>query len=537
MKKRGMLLALALLFSISLVSANTAPIIGELETEHVICEGTQFSQTFSATDPNGTSLTPDISPKGPFYTRVLSTDPQKTIIEIFSVNITKEFADQVFETTLSVSDGELIDSRKLKFKTFETNNKPKIEKIGATTVSLNRSSKLLKQVHVSDIESGNEESGNLTFMIAAENISLTISENGLINGSFESNDTGLHEIKVCVTDNGVKNIQEKIGFCGSDEIKETTCETFQLSVVGTNAQPTVLEYNTTNLSSRFPGKTPINFEVIKFDPNEIVPDTYWYVDNSLKRVDVGKAKDSFTYEFGCDIWGKHRVRAEITDGLDKDTLSWEFDIIRVNCAEDELPGGIIGPNNCEEDLACNDWNLCQNAAQSAEIGSISARDLELINKNCEENGWGNISCGFQIRECTDKNSCGLNNNFQFQACYFSQDPTCSDGLMNCHSSSCETLVDCGGPCNACPTCSDRKQNQGEEYIDCGGPCSVECPDVIVPPEEVKLKKIILIVIGILVAIALILVLFIVREKRKLQEPSIHEKPVQNTQQTTQQNDS
>jgi hypothetical protein len=48
--------------------------------------------------------------------------------------------------------------------------------------------------------------------------------------------------------------------------------------------------------------------------------------------------------------------------------------------------------------------------------------------------------------------------------------SCSDGIQNQG----ETGVDCGGPCQPCPTCSDGIQNQGETGIDCGGPCQ-PCP--------------------------------------------------------------
>ena len=53
---------------------------------------------------------------------------------------------------------------------------------------------------------------------------------------------------------------------------------------------------------------------------------------------------------------------------------------------------------------------------------------------------------------------------------------CDDEIRNCHSGSCELLVDCGGPCSACPTCSDGIRNQGEESIDCGGPCPGKCDE-------------------------------------------------------------
>ena len=47
---------------------------------------------------------------------------------------------------------------------------------------------------------------------------------------------------------------------------------------------------------------------------------------------------------------------------------------------------------------------------------------------------------------------------------------CKDDIQNQG----ETDVDCGGPCEACPTCEDDIQNQGETGVDCGGPCPTNC---------------------------------------------------------------
>ena len=45
--------------------------------------------------------------------------------------------------------------------------------------------------------------------------------------------------------------------------------------------------------------------------------------------------------------------------------------------------------------------------------------------------------------------------------------TCSDGRQNQG----EQGIDCGGPCgNSCVSCGDGIKNQGETAVDCGGPC-------------------------------------------------------------------
>ncbi|MEA1924802.1 MAG: hypothetical protein U9M95_02930, partial [Candidatus Altiarchaeota archaeon] len=52
----------------------------------------------------------------------------------------------------------------------------------------------------------------------------------------------------------------------------------------------------------------------------------------------------------------------------------------------------------------------------------------------------------------------------------SDEGSCFDLIENCHDGACERGIDCDGPCMPCPSCSDRRQNQGESGIDCGGPC-------------------------------------------------------------------
>jgi hypothetical protein len=47
---------------------------------------------------------------------------------------------------------------------------------------------------------------------------------------------------------------------------------------------------------------------------------------------------------------------------------------------------------------------------------------------------------------------------------------CSDYTMNCHDGSCETGIDCGGPCPPCENCFNGVRDNGETGIDCGGSC-------------------------------------------------------------------
>jgi len=117
-------------------------------------------------------------------------------------------------------------------------------------------------------------------------------------------------------------------------------------------------------------------------------------------------------------------------------------------------------------------------------------------------------CGFQITSCYDLNVCNgtkpvLPRPVERRFCYFTENPGCLDGITNCHSGGCELLVDCGGPCAPCATCSDGVQNQGEGGVDCGGPCPYIC-EAEVP---FAMLSSMLIVIAIVIAIVVLYTLW------------------------------
>ncbi|MFH1289982.1 MAG: hypothetical protein ABIH92_01090, partial [Nanoarchaeota archaeon] len=525
MKKEAVLLAVALVVLLMTeVSANTAPLIGETDGEILICEASTLSYRFNATDIDGSTLIGGISPSGPFYVKRISSDPPITQMELFSDNLTKEQSNKVYKETLFVSDGQLVDVREINITILETNNPPGIKPLGVETILLNQSHDLDKQVFVEDIESGNQDNGRLSFSIrdASGYSELDINNLGIINFSHKSSNPGLHEIEVCVTDSGIKNVNQKIGFCGRGDLKETSCETFQLALVDKNIAPTILLYNSTNRSNEIMDIEEISFEIFKFDPEGLIPDTYWYVNGMLKQFNSGSSSDKFVYSFGCEASGRHTIKAEITDGLLNDSIKWNFKVLKTDCPEGIVPRERIGDQTCEENWGCNSWNLCQSAVQSRiESGVLSSEDYEEIRVVCSENDWSEDVCGFQIRTCSDTNECNTIDDkpIEITPCYFSLDPSCSDGIKNCHDSKCEFLADCGGPCLPCPTCSDGTKNQGEESADCGGPCFGECPAKAISDEEKSLKQKIMIVTLLLIFMAVIQARRVMKTKKKLEIPS------------------
>ena len=131
---------------------------------------------------------------------------------------------------------------------------------------------------------------------------------------------------------------------------------------------------------------------------------------------------------------------------------------------------------CQEKWGCGSWEICQHAQTSLEKGILNGDNFRIISDYCKSNKLAEKLCGYQRRECIEINVCKTQNSKpqEIQACYYSENPTCIDGVKNCHDNDCEFLVDCGGPCNNCATCNDAIQNQFEEGVDCGGPCPSGC---------------------------------------------------------------
>ncbi|MBI2451569.1 hypothetical protein HYV50_00655 [Candidatus Pacearchaeota archaeon] len=174
-------------------------------------------------------------------------------------------------------------------------------------------------------------------------------------------------------------------------------------------------------------------------------------------------------------------------------------------------GATGGAVQCEPKWGCEDWGTCQNTKEALNTGELSGEDYRIASEECNENNWDNIICGYQRRNCIDVKNCntGKNKPNEAQGCYYTINPSCFDSIKNCHDGRCELLVDCGGPCGVCPTCSDLIQNQGEEGIDCGGPCANECL-AFAPPGFDKFEKFFNYLIAFIFAvIAIILIVVLV----------------------------
>ena len=501
MRKGVILLAVALVLLIGIATANTAPLIHDISSDIVVCESSPFSVKFEVVDLDGDSLTMGISPSGPFYVRPISSEPPITKVELFSENLTKALSNKAYEPTIFVSDGEFIDKKDIKITVVESNTPPSIDFLSVETINLDNSPGFQKQIHVTDKESGSTpESFSFSVTDSQDLLGLKVNDTGLITYSPSKAHLGAHSVEVCATDNGL-DLEGKIGVCAQEDIKSTTCKKFELAIVEANTPPTILLFNSTNSSSRIASTDKITFQIYKYDPEGLHPDTYWYVDGKLKEIDAGENTDSFTYSFGCEVWGRHKIKATISDGMFNDSVYWVFDVFSVNCLEGTVPREKVGDDVCEEKWGCTDWGLCQNALESNHAGNLIVEEYQDLKQRCEARGWDENTCGYQLRACTDVDNCNtvLKKPLEIIPCYFSLNPGCSDTIQNCHDGGCEFLADCGGPCpEKCVEDNEEPQPTSQNSF-------------------AKLSMVLAIIVAL--AIALIQMMRIIKNKKALEEPS------------------
>jgi hypothetical protein len=507
------------------VVPNSAPILGDIDDSILVCEDSSLNYYFNATDVDENSLiSVDINPKDPFYVEPTIFTDEETLIESYIISDAFSKSDVgTYSELISVSDQQYADTKSVSITVIEVNNPPSFSEIGAQTVFTNgTNTTFYKALDLSDVESGNRTSGNFSFDLTFIDGTqfFDIDDEGVMNFSANESVVGSYNISVCVTDRALSVIPLNISYCGQDGLNQTTCKNFSLAVTTSNRAPTIVSYYPSSVGS-IAGTSALYFNASKTDPDGNIPDGYWYVDGTLTEHDVGNSIDEFSYTFGCGVSGTHVVELEITDGNLNDSVIWSFTVVNVECPQAPAGGGGGGGGGsigarCQVNWVCGDWDVCQNSQTSLDLGIISGVDYRVAKDSCDSQGLLDEICGIQIRDCYDLHSCnstiGMPN--EFQACYYIENPSCFDGVKNCHSEGCELLVDCGGPCRACATCSDNVKNQGESGVDCGGPCPWKCVEVV-PFVKKYFMQLILIIFGVLLIFTIIRVRTIIKLKREL----------------------
>jgi hypothetical protein len=467
---------------------NSDPILGDIDDHVFVCEGSVLSYAFNATDIDEDDLTGDISPKRPFYIRSLNSyNDTMSLFSVISSILEKDDVGDYIET-ISVQDpSEGVDSTVTNISVIEVNNAPNMEGLGAQTVWLEGDNSTFYHVmNITDLESSSFNF-NLTWG-SGEDLFDINSSTGVMNYTpFVGHEGQVYSLTVCAEDDALTNVHENISLCASGASEaQSVCDNFTLTVTDENRAPEIVNYTpffinmTNNLAE--------DFYVEVYDPDGTVPDIDWYVDGDLIEHNENISSDNYTHTFGCGVSGSYNITIITTDGLLIDSYTWIIDVESPSCAVLGEGGGGSGGGSgsavCLEDWYCDDWDVCRNTKRLYDAQEMSFDDYNNIKEICRQEGYDNESiCGYQTTLCEDVNNCSRDDSLvprpgEWRVCHFVEDPGCSDGVLNCHDGACELLIDCGGPCAPCATCSDGIQNQGEFGVDCGGPCPYACE-----PEE------------------------------------------------------
>jgi len=498
----------------SIIVLNSSPIIEDLPDYLYACEDSYFSAFFNITDADNQEIELTVTPGNPyFYVTKISHSGNRTVGEVFSGFLSKGSVG-IFQRAISASDGIYADTKHINVTVVEINHAPVIVNRGVQTIWVNET--FYYDFSASDAEDGAESAGNLlyniSFLSGPSFFGFEDSTFGIINTTPGDTNNGTYNISVCVIDQGL-TIDGNSSRCDEDGVSKFDCDDFLLTVTNENRAPNITSYypfpeNITISASVVEG---VYFNISKYDADGTLPDTYWYSDGVL----YASGQDELNYTSTPTL---HTVKVEITDGELNDSVSWNVSLYEIS-TEQAGGGGAGAGKKCLERWVCDETGVCQNLPKLFIQGLFDEDSRREIESQCLFYGWGGEICGVKILGCIDLNNCSTIKDKPdiLKSCYYVEHPSCEDGVKNCHDGMCEVLVDCGGPCTICPTCSDGIQNQGEEGIDCAGPCPIPCPTEIPEGRGRLITYVIIFLIAILLGGIITSIIYLIKIKRREEE--------------------
>lgn len=511
---------------------NSAPDINNLSKNQYACENKEHSEKFKVEDLDEDPITPSISPTGPFYISPLYVfgGDKNNSFEVFSGTLDESDLGN-YSRTVSVTDNYnstcCADNQEINITVLELNDRPSMENLDSKRLVIGTPNDTFsKTVDVEDEESKLE---NITFNASfSGNKLFSINDSGEINyTASDTSNVGNHDVEICAEDSGLANPHQNLSQCNADGSSKKDCQNLTLFITEPDSRYFlwfyISDFYPKDKESQITSSNTIDFSVETESSRSNSSNVTWKLNSSNGQDQEGKGKN-FSYEFKCENPGNYTVTAKATDGRASDQIIWEIEVPEEGCRDESPSSGSGGggsgggsggsgdkktskkiQNQTEETIcrakwACGNWSECFKASTGNE------RKIS----DCEKKGIPAKNCGYMERTCEDINSCNVVNRSpeKTRACNYGRDATCSDGVKNCHSGSCEVLVDCGGPCKKCASCSDGIQNQGEEGIDCGGPCTKECKNKQKP---LPIGTIIIVIVLLILLIA-ILIYFIKKER-------------------------
>lgn len=504
---------------------NHPPEIFNLPLEIEACENTLLGNyDFYVRDLDGTKDIKSIllEPLQPFYlTPVLPPaylNLTNVTVTLWSENLVKTYVNSkrnlnngwaVWNEKISVHDEKELVTQNFNITIIEVNNPPKFN-ISVHTILPGDLLYTVGDDRVFYYDLGaylrnqyeETNTSNLTFKLEflEGNAIFNISKRGIINvtgnesfilpGNFSTN----YHLNLTVLDTGLSmrtSLHANKTKCYSPEYNEdprSWSYDFWLTITKENRAPIITSYYPLIFNLSINGADTLYFNLTARDPDYTPLDVEWYVDDVIKKTMRGLKEENvseFEYIFNCDVSGEHKIKAIVTDGLANTSIEFNLSVKAAGCPSPPSGGGGGGGGGrvyCEEKWGCLEWMQCQNLVNLSEAGWASKETELSIKERCTFFNWEGEFCGFQQRICQDFNYCNTEKikPGTIMECYYTKNPTCDDGIKNCHDNSCEVLIDCGGSCIACPTCDDKIKNQNEEGIDCGGVCDICVENPLAP---------------------------------------------------------
>jgi len=497
------------------IKGNYLPEIFNLPLELEVCENTELEPyDFYIQDLDGWADIESIrlTPLQPFYIYAVNSPVNLAItnVTLWSENLVKKYVNSkrylnngwaVWNEKIIVADYEKnLVSQDFNIIIIEVNNPPKfsipVETILPGDLLYTIGDDRVFYYDLGDylrIQLEETQTQNLTFKleflegtpffnISNEGIiNVTGNESFILPGNISTN----YHLNLSVYDTGLSmrsSLHLNKSKCYGPEYNEdprSWSYDFWLTVTKENRAPIITSHYPLRFNLSINGGDTLYFNLTARDPDYTPLDVNWYVDGIIKKTMNGLKEENvseFEYLFNCDVFGEHKIKAIVTDGLANASIEFNLSIKAAGCPVPPSGGGGGGGGGgrvyCEEKWGCLEWMQCQNLVNLSESGWASKKTELLIKERCANFSWQEEFCGFQQRICQDFKHCNTEKTKPgvIRECYYTENPTCKDNIKNCHGGSCEVLVDCGGPCIACPTCDDKIKNQNEEGIDCGGVC-------------------------------------------------------------------
>ena len=500
--------------------SNSAPIINLIQGQIIYaCEGEMLDYAFNVTDYDDELDMSSLSmqPFSPFILKLGGLARLSSTIfgsRFYTSPFVFNKADiGIFLKRIYVNDRVTSDSKNVTIQVLEVNDVPEFENMGSYLIyRVGDNASFIHQWIVNDVEDGDSFSGNWDFNLSYSDNSefnlFVINEFGVMNFTADNNSMlGTYGLKACLRDNALSSPHENLSTsCLSDGGANVVCDDFFLTVTDTNRAPEIVSYLPNESFLTTSTGTVIDFSVSLYEQDANPVDFNWYLDGVLVNYNVSNgslySSDGLSYSFPCGVDGEHVMLINATDGELSDSVNWTVSVNGAVCTvSPNSGGGGSGGKSiwCYEEWACEQWNECLSVLGALNSKLLLLDDFYDYIDKCKQLGFNESICGFQIRNCFDLMNCS-NDVFRVskpegrQTCNFVLNPSCNDGVKNCHGGDCELLIDCGGPCKQCATCSDGVKNQNEGGIDCGGPCPYPCEI-----EEAKLG-ISYVLIGLLILI-------------------------------------